>query len=330
MARTLEAEPLRILAADGVVLGGHHWPAGAARPARSVVVIGPATSVRSRYYGRFAAFLAAAGFDVLTFDYRGIGESRPRRLRGFRADWRDWGELDLEAALRTAMARFPGRPVDVVAHSIGGFALGLAPSAQRLRRIVTVGAQYAHWRDYEARARLRMLLRWHVAMPALAGLLGYVPARRLGWMEDTPAGVARDWSRMGARFERTLRGGAGLPDRFARVGAPILAISLTDDPFGTIPAIERLLGYYRASPRTHLRIAPGMIGAAAIGHFAFFHDRFRDSLWPLARHWLEAGRLPAGAPGKVVAGRDATPPVPPTEQDPAPGRQSRSRPGGDA
>lgn len=307
MASGQAGEPLRFQAADGMMLGGHLWPARQPVPGRSVVVVSPATSVRSRYYGRFAAHLAGVGFDVVTFDYRGIGESRPAQLRGFRADWRDWGELDLEAALHLAMVRFPGRPVDVVAHSIGGFAMGLAPSARQVRRIVTVGAQYAHWRDYAPAARLRMLLRWHVAMPALAGLFGYLPARRLGWMEDTPAGVARDWSRMAARFERTLRDGAGLPARFAAIGAPILAIGLEDDPFGTIPAIERLLAYYRGSARTHLRLAPADAGVAAIGHFAFFHERFRETLWPLARHWLEMGALPPGAPGRIVPGGAARP-----------------------
>ncbi|MDI5933353.1 hypothetical protein [Halomonas kalidii] len=29
-----------------------------------------------------------------------------------------------------------------------------------------------------------------------------------------------------------------------------------------------------------------------IGHFAFFHDRFRDSLWPIPLAWLTERALP--------------------------------------
>ncbi|MBS7540982.1 alpha/beta hydrolase family protein [Ancylobacter lacus] len=295
--------PVRLRAADGYRLGATlcEQP-GASRP---IVVIAPATSVRARYYARFAGWLADHGFDVLTFDYRGIGESRPARLRDFHAGWVDWGEQDLDAALGFAAARGLGRALHVVAHSIGGFAVGLAPSAVAVSRIVTVGSQFAHWRDYDPAARRAMYLKWHVAMPALAALFGYVPARRLGWMEDTPAGVARDWSRMGGRFEASLRrhdpaAAAALPARFAALRAPLLAISLTDDPFGTIAATERLLGYFTGCPRTHLRLAPAEVGETAIGHFAFFHERFRPTLWPLALEWLARGALPPGHAGKLL------------------------------
>ncbi|EFH11149.1 alpha/beta fold hydrolase [Teichococcus cervicalis] len=295
MTSGVAPRPLRLVAADGVPLGATLWPAAPGAMAGPVVVISPATSVRARYYGRFAAWLAAQGLDTLTFDYRGIGESRPARLRGFRAGWADWGELDLEAALRCALEHFPGRELALVGHSIGGLALGLAPSAGRAARLLSVGAQYAYWRDYAARERPRMLLKWHVAMPALTALFGYFPARRLGWMEDTPAGVARDWSRMGARLEDQLRDGAALKARLGGVTAPLLAISLADDPHGTPAAVERLLAYFSACPRHRLHLDPVARGLGRVGHFAFFHSRFAATLWPLARDWLAAGRLPPGA-----------------------------------
>jgi pimeloyl-ACP methyl ester carboxylesterase len=74
-------------ASDGYPLHGFVWrhavaDSGAARP---LAIINPATSVRCRYYAPFAAYLHAHGFDVISYDYRGIGESRPASLRGFNA-----------------------------------------------------------------------------------------------------------------------------------------------------------------------------------------------------------------------------------------------------
>ena len=89
-------------------------------------------------YSRFAEYLHGHGFDVLTYDYRGIGESRPASMRGFQASWMDWGQKDFEAVLTYARREFPGQPVDVAAR-IGGFVTGLAPSSHRLRRIFTMG-----------------------------------------------------------------------------------------------------------------------------------------------------------------------------------------------
>ena len=291
-------EPFACTAEDGATISGFAWRADGPAEGRPVVVINAATSVRCRYYARFAAWLAGHGFDAVTYDYRGIGESRPARLRGFRASWFEWGRLDCEAVLRHVAREFPGQPIDAVAHSIGGVLLGLAPSNHRLRRVVTMGAQYAYWRDYAAPARLAMLAKWHVAMPMLTLGFGYFPGKRLGWIEDTPAGVVGDWALSRAGLPHRWRGDPGRT--FAAVTAPILAISVTDDPFGTVAATERTLSHFTGSPRTHLRIAPADIGEPAIGHFAFFHTRFAHSLWSVPLAWLSAGRLPPAHPGRIV------------------------------
>ena len=290
-------EAFREPAADGYLLGGFSWRHVRTDLARPAVIINAATSVRCRHYSRFADYLFAHGFDVITYDYRGIGESRSGSLRGFKASWSDWGALDFEAILRRVQREFPGQPIDVVGHSFGGCAAGLAASGAVIRRIVTVGAQFAYWRDYQASGRWRMFAKWHVVMPLVTALCGYFPGKRLGWLEDTPAGVVRDWSTPTPRYETRPSGRAlaGLP--FSRVSAQILAISITDDPFGTVPAIERLLDYFDGSERTHLRIAPEDIGEKQVGHFAFFRSEYQDRLWPIALAWLQNGELTADTLG---------------------------------
>lgn len=289
-------------AADGVRLGGFTWRHARHEPQRPVVIINAATSVRCRHYFRFADYLFAHGLDVIVYDYRGIGESRPASLRGFKASWSDWGALDFEAMLQRAQREFPGQPIDVVGHSFGGCAVGLAASSALIRRVVTVGAQFAYWRDYAAATRWRMLLKWHLAMPLLTAVCGYFPGKRLGWLEDTPSGVVRDWATPSARYQGRPSGRAllettgGLP--FARVTAQILAISISDDPYGTVPAIERLLAYFEAGDCHHRRLTPKDIGEQQVGHFAFFRSHYQARLWPLALAWLQHAELPADAPGR--------------------------------
>lgn len=140
---------------------------------------------------------------VSTFDYRGIGRSRPPSLQGFNASWFDWGQLDYEAIFRYADQSFPG-PVDVVAHSIGGFIFGLATSSRNVRRAITVGAQYAFAPDYAPEARLGMIAKWHLLMPLLTLPFGFFPGKRLGWLEDTPKGVVYNWA-----FGRERNGPSG-------------------------------------------------------------------------------------------------------------------------
>lgn len=304
------SESFTVETLDGYVIKGRYWRhAASSRQPRAVVVINPATSVCSRYYKRFAEYLFSCDLDVITYDYRGIGESRPENLRGFRASWLDWGHLDFDAVLRFAEKSFAGQPIHVVAHSVGGFVIGLAPSNHLIHRIFTVGAQYAHWKDYARGHRIKMLLKWHVVMPLLTALFGYFPGKRLGWLEDTPKGVVRDWGHSRRKIEETCQRGflaierkdrQALVEQFAAVTAPTLAVGLSDDEFGTVEAIERLLAYFKNSPRTHLRLSPAAFGVQSIGHFAFFHSRFEQLLWHIPVKWLRTGKLPDDLSGNVI------------------------------
>ncbi|WP_449104558.1 alpha/beta hydrolase family protein [Pseudomonas mohnii] len=296
-------EPFKEPAADGFALGGFTWRHAVQDTQRPVVIINAATSVRCRHYSRFADYLFANDFDVITYDYRGIGESRPASLKGLKASWSDWGALDFEAMLKRAQREFPDQPIDVVGHSFGGCAAGLGASGRLIRRLVTVGAQFAYWRDYAPAHRWRMLGKWHVVMPLITMIYGYFPGKRLGWLEDTPAGVVRDWSTPTARYERRPSGQDLHVRNFAAVTAKALAISVSDDPYGTIPAIERLLGYFTHASNTHLRIAPEDIGEKEVGHFAFFRSAYQATLWPIALSWLQNGELAPGTPGRTVPRR---------------------------
>src|SRR6185503_6816847 len=96
---------ISIEAADGFRLAADLF---APNDARAAVLIAPAMGVAREFYRPFAGFLAENGLASLVLDYRGIGGSAPKSLRGFKASLHEWAELDLEAALETIRARFAG------------------------------------------------------------------------------------------------------------------------------------------------------------------------------------------------------------------------------
>lgn len=289
----VEGREITLRCKDGVSLRGHVW-SGRGDHRCGTIVINAATGVRARYYHYFARFLAEHGFTVITYDYRGIGLSQPGRLRGCSFRWRDWGECDFEAALDVAEQIHGGGPVVVVGHSIGGFLPGFAANAARIDRMLTVGAQYAYWRDYAARQKLRLLLKWHLVMPALTAFFGYFPGERLGWLEDLPAGVANEWSFRRSRMELSYpkRERRSILNSFAAVTAPILAITAADDELATTAAVRRGLRYYRHAPATEVVLSPADLGVNHIGHFDLFHARHASGFWLDALLWLRDGINP--------------------------------------
>jgi len=271
MEITLKAE-------DGYAVGATVYGGG-----ERAVLIMPATGVPQSYYARYAAYLAERGFAVLTFDYRGIGRSRNGKLRESNARMRDWALLDAAAAWR-----FLGeRPKLVVGHSFGGQALGLLPGPERLAAALLVGSQSGYWRNWPALGRLWMWPTTHIALPALAQLLGYFPGSRLGFGEDLPRGVAIEWASW-CRHPRYLIGALGVENAYAQVRARVRAYAISDDPFAPLRAVAALAELYPAARWETRRVAPQEVGVANIGHFGFFRERFRASLWHESADWLEA------------------------------------------
>jgi predicted alpha/beta hydrolase len=284
---------IQIFCDDGVRLGGHWWRRrhGAEQ---GVIIVNCATGVQSRFYHAYARFLSEHGYHALTYDYRGIGLSRPERLRGSGYRWRDWGQKDFSTVLGYVRDLRPDLPVLVVGHSIGGFLPGYASNAADICRMLTIGAQYAYWPDYRAGRRLALFLKWHALMPALTIAAGYFPGRKLGWLEDLPRGVALEWALRGKIIEAGLREKEkeDLRARFASVSAPILAVSVSDDDFATPAAMRRALSYYTGSERQAVMLEPEDLGQAEVGHFDLFRAHHAAGFWLDTLLWLSQGVNP--------------------------------------
>lgn len=260
----------------------------AQRDAKAFVLIGSATAVPRQFYGKFASYLAEAGFAALTFDYRGVGGSKPKSLRGFSARMRDWAALDLTAAVDFAAKQAAGRPLLLVGHSFGGQALGLVPNSQKISRALLVAAQVGYWRLFPPPENYRIYVRLRFVGPAVAHAFGYVP----GWLGvgvDLPKGVFLEWAGW-CMNPRYLFDDATLETRknFPNYTGALRAIGLADDKWAPPVAVQLLLDGYTGTKPEHLTIAPADVGAAKIGHFGFFRAEHRDTLWKHAAEWLAA------------------------------------------
>jgi predicted alpha/beta hydrolase len=279
------SEAVEIETSDRVRLGATLYrPRGATTRA---VAIQAATGVKQTYYADFAAYLAERGFGVLTYDYRGIGRSKPASLKGYRATMRDWATRDIPAAFDFLECAVPGARLMAVGHSFGGQIYGLLPRPERIAAALLVGAQSGYWRHWRGARRAAMWAVTHAFIPAITRLNGYAAASRIGMGEDLPAGVALEWVRW-CRHPEYLVGALGAHADYARFRAPLRIVAPTDDRYAPLPAVEALLRLYPSAPGEIRRVAPQAVGAQHIGHFGFFRERFRDTLWREAADWLEA------------------------------------------
>lgn len=258
-------------------------------------VIASATGVRRSYYDGFARHLAANGVTTVTFDYRGIGDSRRAEIRDEPARMTDWAEKDLDGAIRWARARSPRGRIVLVGHSFGGQAAGLAPSNGELSGVLGVGAQLGDYRLWPAPRRYGYALLWHSVVPATTRVFGYLPGS-FGIGQDLPAGVAQQWARWCRQPGYFFHSGHGERERaFARVTGHVLAYGFDDDAFAPPRAVSALLANFTHAHRYRVHRTRREMGRA-VGHFGFFRRAFASTLWAEATRWI-SGFGYADAPG---------------------------------
>ena len=278
----MSLRPVEFAARDGFQLGGILYRP--AQPNGRAILVSGAVGVRQQYYAAFAAFLEEHGFAVLTYDYRGIAASRHGPVTALRAAARDWAQLDTAAALDELARAAPGARPLAVCHSFGGNSLGLVPGAERLAGALFVGVQSGYWRHWRGMGRVGMWLLTHALLPGMASLIGHVPAALFGQGEDLPAGVAAEWAAW-CRDPRYAAGALGARG-YEAFKAPIRSVWIADDAYAPRAATEAILREYAAAPSELVTVDPADHGGRTIGHFGFFRERFRDTLWADAAQWL--------------------------------------------
>jgi predicted alpha/beta hydrolase len=275
---------LTVPAADGLPLTATLFEP--ANPAHAVIV-SCATATPRGFYRAFAAWLAARGAAVLTYDYRGCGES-PEELRRSNARMRDWGALDFPGVVTWMRERYPRLKLNAVGHSFGGHALLMAPNAGEIERTVLVASQSGYWRLTSPGERYKVWALINLVAPFIIRLHGYVSGSKVGLGEDFAKGIMREW-----------RGWCNTPDYFyddptmeailangAHYTAPTLMLGLTDDLWATPAAIDWLAGHYTHAPVERRTLDPQAFGLDAIGHMGFFRSRNGEALWPLVAAYL--------------------------------------------
>lgn len=267
--------------AGGRALAARHYPASPfSGAARGAVLIVPAMGVPQSFYARLARWLSGQGFHALSFDYRGMGESREGSLARLEADLVTWGEVDTQAALDALRDRAPGLPITWLGHSLGGQLVPFTRDRARVAKVVTVAAGSGYWRENAPPLRRKVWIFWGLAVPLLTPLFGYFPGAPLGMVGDLPRGVALQWRKwcLSPEYAASAEGEA-VRAAFAGVETPITSISFTDDEMMSEANIRSLHGLYVGARHRAHRIDPRSIGLGRVGHFGFFKEEMKERLW---------------------------------------------------
>ena len=287
------SDDITVPATDGYPLVGTlYLPRGAKRHA---VLINSATAVPRKLYRGFAGYLARRGCAVLTYDYRGTGDSRPqarsghdqrKSLAGFKASMSDWAAKDIAAAVAWMRERYGGLPFAYVGHSFGGQALGLLPNNFEISRALLIAAQAGYWKLMTSPERYRVYAMLNFIGLPLTRALGYMPGKA-GLGMDLPRDVFLQWVGWVMSPRYLFDSELDELQNFQKYKGALRALCMSDDPWATRPAVELLCSGFTSIKPEIITVTPDEAGVSRIGHMGFFRPEHRNTLWRDAADWIE-------------------------------------------
>lgn len=282
-------EPLHISARDGVILAASLYEPAPTQQQKlaTTVIINSGVAIRRRFYDRFAHYLCQRGFTVITYDYRGIGDSLAEPISQCNATIADWGTKDFPAVIEAMSERFPDNKIKLIGHSFGGQILGMTPNNHKIAAMYSVATQSGFWKHWPAPMSYAMAILWHGLMPGMTALVSYFPAKLLNMGENLPAGVARQWASWCREPDYLLTDArANGHDYFGTFQGQIYSVSFDDDRAAPEAAVNAMHAMYVRAQLEREHVQVGATHQKKIGHFGFFKMPAKNILWHQAANWL--------------------------------------------
>jgi predicted alpha/beta hydrolase len=248
-------------------------------PNQKLLLINSATGVKQQIYFSFARFFSEQGFTVITYDYRGIGLSKPEKMKGFEASMRIWGTSDYKAVTNYIKTNFPDYQKFCLGHSVGALILGMNEDSGMFEEFIFVGTQNAFVGNLKFKTKIEAYLGFGIAQPLSTKLLGYFPADWFGLGESLPSGSAFDWRTLILNKKSTNKLLQKSENYSGYLTQKVFVVRAEDDVWLTEKGVKSLLNdtYPNLKP-TYRLIKTSESEKNEIGHVNFFRS-YNKKLW---------------------------------------------------
>lgn len=280
-------ENMTITCKDGYTLGAKFYPSKE-QSNHLPVLICPATGITMGFYHSFCEWLSQKNYNVLIFDFRGIGSSLHSSLRDSNASIQDWGQLDIPAAIESLLTRTEQQQVILLGHSAGGQLLGITPNYRKVAKLIAIAGSTGHVKGLKGRTKTMAPVMFNVIFPVSIALKGYGATQMLGMGENLPKDVARQWAQFCSKPGYVINaiGKTIFDDFHQEIRCPVTAIFASDDEIATNSNVKDLLRLYPNAHSTMIELNPMQFDKKAIGHMLMF-KKSHQTIWPLIEEQMK-------------------------------------------
>ncbi|MGN5764037.1 alpha/beta fold hydrolase [Acinetobacter calcoaceticus] len=251
------------------------------------ILICPATGITKNFYHAFAQWLNQQGYPVLSFDFRGIGESLHGALKDSTASINDWGIYDIPAAIEALLNRTQAEKVIIVGHSAGGQLLGIASNYHKVAKVLAIAGSTGHVKGLKGKTKVLAPLMFNVIFPVSSFVKGYGATQFIGMGENLPKNVAKQWAEFCSKpgYVMNAIGKSIFEDYHQQIQCPITSFWATDDEIATHSNVKDLLRLYPNAETKLIELNPQQLGYKQIGHMLMF-KKSHQKIWPILENEL--------------------------------------------
>ena len=248
-----------------------------------VVVISSATGIKKEYYINFARFLVQHGYNVLLYDYRGIGGSAPENIRAFKSYMYEWGTLDMNAVVDYLVNEKKLTDIIWLGHSVGAQMVGFIKHCSHIKRIIAISAAFGYWKHLPSPLKWKIWGLWFFVGPLMVWLFGYGAMKKIGWGENLSRNMMKEWREW--CLSRTYFTGMLKKrlhqDKFYGFTIPVTSIYMSDDKLANDTTAPMMMQFFPDAEREVFKLPVEKYTTSRVGHAGIFRKRFQDDLWPL-------------------------------------------------
>lgn len=246
---------------------------------RKIILINSATGVKQQVYFSFAQFFTEKGFTVITYDYRGIGLSKPQKMKNFKASMRIWGNEDFKTVTEFIIENFPYHQKFCLGHSVGALIIGMNENSKIFEKFIFVATQNAYIGNLKWKTKLEAFFGFGFAQPFFTELFGYFPANWFGLGESLPKNCAYDWRTLILNRKSTGKLLLKTTDYSKDLNQKVLVLYAEDDVWLTEKGVKSLLNETYSNLQPDYRfLKTSESEKGQIGHINFFRS-YNKKLW---------------------------------------------------
>ena len=271
---------ITIKAADGYLLSALY--STPPEETSNTVVLSSAIGVRKEFYIEFSQYLVQNGYNVLLFDYRGIGESAPQDLKKTKSFMHEWGTMDMNAALNYVVQKKGKTDIIWLGHSIGGQLVALLEKKAHIKKVIAINAALGYWGYFSFPRNIMVWSLWYLVQPVLIKWYGYGKMKKIGWGENLPANILKEWKQwcVNRNYFLPYLESTNQKVFFDDFSIPLTAVYTSDDYIANDITVPLMLKFFPNAPSQIKKLTVRDYTKDRVGHNGIFRKKFEKTLWP--------------------------------------------------